>query len=177
MKMAVNLSGRQFEQQDVVQTVARVLEETGLDASWLELEVTESMVVNNVQRAMQVLQQLRELGIAIALDDFGTGYCSLTYLKNFPITTIKIDRSFIQDVTDNLNSAAITQAIIALAHSLHLEVLADGVETEKQMAYLKTHACEKAQGYFISRPLPANRLVQLLEDAEGVNATLVESYG
>ena len=153
--VAVNLSARQFQHHDLVESVARVLKETGLDARWLELEITESIAMQNADYTIIILRDLKEMGIQISMDDFGTGYSSLSYLKKFPIDTLKIDQSFVRDLSTDANDAAIANAIIVLAHSLKLKVVAEGVETAEQKAFLKEHDCDKTQGYLFSNPVPA----------------------
>ncbi|HYF63865.1 MAG TPA: bifunctional diguanylate cyclase/phosphodiesterase [Herpetosiphonaceae bacterium] len=160
--VAVNLSGRQFKQPNLVALIRAILRDSQVDAAWLELEITESVMMDNIQDVSETLHQLRSLGLKIALDDFGTGYSSLNYLKTFPITTVKIDQSFVHDITAETRQASIAQAIITLAHSLNLEVLAEGVETLDQLQYLQAHGCDTIQGYFFSRPLPAPQLPQFL---------------
>ncbi|MHC5675134.1 putative bifunctional diguanylate cyclase/phosphodiesterase [Nostoc sp.] len=163
IRISVNLSARQFEQPNLVEIVSQILEETGLKASYLELEVTESFLMGDIDRSVKILKQLRELGIWLALDDFGTGYSSLNYLKRFPVNMLKIDRSFIQDVMSNPDSAAITDAIIALAKSLRLKITAEGVETQEQLEYLQMRGCHEGQGFYFSRPLPADIIAPMLE--------------
>jgi diguanylate cyclase (GGDEF)-like protein len=165
IRISVNLSARQFEQLNLVEVVSQILEETGLEASYLELEVTESFLMGDVQRSVNTLEQLRELGISLALDDFGTGYSSLNYLKRFPVTMLKIDRSFVQDVTSNPDSAAVTDAIIALAKSLRLNITAEGIETQEQLEYLQRRGCEEGQGFYFSRPVPADAIAQMLKES------------
>jgi diguanylate cyclase (GGDEF)-like protein len=165
IRISVNLSARQFEQPNLVEVVSQILEETGLTASYLELEVTESFLMGDVQRSVNTLEQLRELGILLALDDFGTGYSSLNYLKRFPVTMLKIDRSFVQDVTSNPDSAAVTDAIIALAKSLRLNITAEGIETQEQLDYLQKRGCEEGQGFYFSRPVPADAIAQMLKES------------
>ena len=165
LRMAVNLSARQFAQENLVQDVARVLGETGLAPAALELEITESMVMSNPQRAVKLLDKLKAMGIHLSIDDFGTGYSSLGYLKRFPLDSVKIDRSFIQDLPGDRDDAAITEAIIAMAHSLSLKVIAEGVETGEQLRFLRKHGCDEMQGYFFSRPLPEDEFLCLLQDA------------
>ncbi|MBD1935209.1 MULTISPECIES: putative bifunctional diguanylate cyclase/phosphodiesterase [Cyanophyceae] len=165
IRISVNLSARQFEQQNLVEVVSKILEETGLEASYLELEVTESFLMGDVQRSVNTLEKLRELGISLALDDFGTGYSSLNYLKRFPVTMLKIDRSFVQDVTSNPDSAAVTDAIIALAKSLRLNITAEGIETQEQLDYLQKRGCEEGQGFYFSRPVPADVIAQMLKES------------
>ncbi|WP_242031904.1 putative bifunctional diguanylate cyclase/phosphodiesterase [Microcoleus sp. FACHB-672] len=163
IRMAVNLSARQFEQSDLVERINQILEETGMDVSYLELEVTESLFVDNVQNTINILQQLRDRGITLALDDFGTGYSSLNYLRHFPIDTLKIDRSFVRDVVADPHNAAVTNAIISLAKSLELKITAEGVETQDQFEYIKSQGCNEIQGYYFSRPIPADALATLLQ--------------
>ncbi len=163
IRISVNLSARQFEQSNLVEVVSQILEETGLKASYLELEVTESFLMGDIERSVKTLKQLRELGICLALDDFGTGYSSLNYLKRFPVNMLKIDRSFIQDVTSNPDSAAITDAIIALAKSLRLNITAEGVETQEQLDYLRMRGCDEGQGFYFSRPVPADIIAPMLQ--------------
>jgi len=164
IRMSVNLSARQFEAPNLVEVVRQALEETGLQASYLELEVTESFLMGDIQRSIQTLKELRELGIWLALDDFGTGYSSLNYLKRFPVNMLKIDRSFVQDVTSNPDSAAVTDAIIALAKSLQLKITAEGVETQEQLEYLQKRGCQEGQGYYFGIPAPAERITDILKE-------------
>lgn len=163
IRISVNLSARQFEQPNLVEIVSQVLQETGLEASYLELEVTESCLIADIQQSIKTLIQLRELGISLALDDFGTGYSSLNYLKSFPVNKLKIDRSFVQDVMSNPDSAAVTDAIIALAKSLRLKITAEGVESQQQLEYLQMRGCHEVQGFYFSRPVPADTIPQMLE--------------
>jgi EAL domain-containing protein (putative c-di-GMP-specific phosphodiesterase class I) len=162
LRMAVNLSARQFKQKNLIEIVMETLARTGLGANYLELELTEGLLIDNVEQSIAILEELHTLGIIFALDDFGTGYSSLSYLKRFPLQSLKIDQSFVRDITIDPNSAAITEAVISLAHSLQLNVIAEGVETKAQWSYLKEKGCEEVQGYYLSRPLPADRLTELL---------------
>jgi diguanylate cyclase (GGDEF)-like protein len=162
IRMSVNLSARQFEQLNLVELVKEILEKTGLETSYLELEVTESSLISDIEHSVKTLKQLRELGIWLALDDFGTGYSSLNYLKRFPVNMLKIDRSFVQDVTSNSDSAAVTDAIIALAKSLQLKITAEGVETEEQLEYLQKRGCQEGQGFYFGIPAPADRITSIL---------------
>ena len=141
-----------------------MLDETGLPARLLELELTESLLLENVEAVISTFQQLRSLGILLAIDDFGTGYSSLSYLKRFPVHYVKIDQTFIRDIATNSEDAAITRAIIAMAHGLELKVVAEGVETQAQMDFLKAQQCDELQGYLISRPVPAQVFTQLLRE-------------
>ena len=162
MRLAVNLSLAQFEQDDITETVAAILQETGLDPSLLELEITESIAMNNTQLVIAKLQELVDLGVQISIDDFGTGFSSLSYLKIFPIHKLKIDRSFITDIT-NQSDSSIVSAIVTLAHSLGLTVIVEGVETEVQRDYLPQLGCKEMQGYLFSMPLPADQFAHLLK--------------
>lgn len=162
IRVAVNLSARQFYQQDLVASIENVLAETGLAPHLLELELTESMMMTDVEHAAGILHNLKKVGVHLSIDDFGTGYSSLSYLKRFPIDLLKIDRSFVRDITTDPDDAAIVLSIISLAHSLRLEVIAEGVETESQLAFLKEHGCDFMQGYYFSRPLPAEECERLL---------------
>jgi diguanylate cyclase (GGDEF)-like protein/PAS domain S-box-containing protein len=162
LRVAVNLSPRQFTQKGLAQSIAAVLHETGLEARFLELELTESMVMTDVDHAITILRELKELGVQIAIDDFGTGYSSLSYLRRFPIDVLKIDQSFVRDITLEEDGAAIVRTIISLAHSLRLTVIAEGVETDAQLAYLRQHACNQVQGYLFSRPVAAAEFAALI---------------
>ncbi|MBN1604299.1 MAG: EAL domain-containing protein [Chitinispirillaceae bacterium] len=163
LTISVNLSARQFLQQDIVNTVRTILDETGLAPKYLELEITESLGMKNPELTLRTLKELKQMGIHISIDDFGTGYSSLSYLKKFPIDTLKIDRSFVSDIKTDLNDTAIVLAIIALAHSMHLKVIAEGVETIEQAEFLSLHDCEEMQGYLFSPPIPAMEFAKLLE--------------
>jgi diguanylate cyclase (GGDEF)-like protein/PAS domain S-box-containing protein len=163
LSVAVNLSARQFQQDDLMDMIKRVLDETGLDPKYLELEITESVTMHNVERTIVILNEMKRLGIHISLDDFGTGYSSLSYLKHFPIHTLKIDKSFVRDITTDADDAAIATSVIALAHSLNLQVVAEGVETEEHVRYLAERGCYAMQGYHFSRPLPAPEIERLLQ--------------
>jgi diguanylate cyclase (GGDEF)-like protein/PAS domain S-box-containing protein len=156
--MSVNLSARQFQQPDLNATVARVLRETGLDPKWLDLELTESLLMSDAERTISTLKAFHSMGVGLALDDFGTGYSSLSYLKRYPIDTIKIDQSFVRHITTDADDAAIAIAIIAMAHSLKLTVVAEGVETEEQREFFVQQRCDAIQGYLLSPPLPAEEI-------------------
>jgi EAL domain-containing protein (putative c-di-GMP-specific phosphodiesterase class I)/CheY-like chemotaxis protein len=164
LTMAVNLSPRQFRQEGLAETVARILRETGLEPRYLELEIVESLIMHDVQSATLILKKLKELGVQLTMDDFGTGYSSLSYLKQFPFDKMKIDQSFVREITSDPDSAAIVRTIIAMAHSLHLRVVAEGVETEGQLSYLRSHGCEEMQGFYFSRPVPSGAFEQLLRE-------------
>jgi diguanylate cyclase (GGDEF)-like protein len=165
--VSVNLSARQFRQEGLVRTVSRVLEETALDPAALEMELTESMVMHNVETAIATLQGLKSLGVSLSLDDFGTGYSSLSYLKDLPIDTLKIDRSFVRDIGTGAESddGILAQAIISLGHAMHLKVIAEGVETDAQVHFLKRHGCDQVQGFLYGEPAPPEQFAQLLERA------------
>ncbi|MEG5039354.1 MULTISPECIES: EAL domain-containing response regulator [unclassified Microcoleus] len=162
LRIAVNLSARQFRQPDLSSRVAQILAETGLEANSLELELTESLMVEDAESAIATLQHLKNLGVCISLDDFGTGYSSLSYLTQYPFDTLKIDRCFISKITDGCTNAAIVKAIIEMAHSLCLEVIAEGVETEAEKDFLWRYKCDMMQGYLFSPPLTAADFEQLL---------------
>lgn len=154
-RVSVNLSASQFRQHDLVDTIAGIIQEAEIDPGLLELEITEGVLVEDVEQAIKVLHGLHEMGIQLSIDDFGTGYSSLSYLKQFPLNTLKIDRSFIQDITIGADDAAITEAVIALGHSLGLKVIAEGVEAQEQLSFLIPRGCDQVQGYLFSRPMPA----------------------
>jgi EAL domain-containing protein (putative c-di-GMP-specific phosphodiesterase class I) len=153
-KLAVNISARQFRQKMLVADITRILAETGVEPRCLVLEITESMLVQNIEETIKTLHQLSTLGLEISVDDFGTGYSSLSYLKLYPIDTLKIDRSFVRDIATDPNDAAIIKAIIAMAHSLKIDVVAEGVETEEQLTFLTRQGCSRFQGNYFSQPLP-----------------------
>lgn len=162
IRVSVNLSVKQLRQGNFVSLVRQVLEETGLPPDRLELELTESQLLDDIDNSISISRQLRALGVKLAIDDFGTGYSSLSYLKRFPVDFVKIDRSFISELDQVGEDSAIVRAIIAMVHSLELKVVAEGVETQAQMDFLKAHGCDEMQGYLISRPVPANEFVKLL---------------
>ena len=157
--IAVNLSARQFLQIDLGASIRRVLEAHRVDPALVEFEITESSLMVNPQEASRTLEYLKSLGVALAIDDFGTGYSSLSYLKRFPINALKVDRSFVRDITTDVNDAAITLAVISMAHTLGLKVVAEGVETEEQLSFLAGHGCDQIQGYYLAKPLPADELM------------------
>ncbi len=161
--MAVNLSGRQFQSENMVALVRAALADSGLPAQYLELELTESIVMNQAEQAIATLDALKALGVRLAIDDFGTGYSSLAYLKRFPIDKLKIDRSFVHGVADNTDDREIAATIIAMARSLNLDVLAEGVETEQQLAFLRLYGCDQYQGFLFGKPMPAPRMQAWLQ--------------
>jgi diguanylate cyclase (GGDEF)-like protein/PAS domain S-box-containing protein len=166
LRMGVNISSLQFKHQSLAALVGEVLQQTGLAAGCLELELTESAIMQNVSQVNDTLIELKELGVNLSVDDFGTGYSSMSYLKRFPLDTLKIDRSFVMDITTDANDAAIIKAIIALGKSLGLKTIAEGVETAEQLAFLQEQRCDEIQGFFISRPLPGLEVEQYLIDGK-----------
>jgi diguanylate cyclase (GGDEF)-like protein len=156
--IAVNLSPRQFADEDLLDDIKSALAESGLEPSDLELEITESMVMDNPDQAIDVLRQVKALGVRVAIDDFGIGYSSLAYLKRFPIDTVKVDRSFVEDIPADENSMAIAQAVIAMAHSLHLKVVAEGVESEGQLSFLRGEGCDDIQGFYFCEARAASQI-------------------
>lgn len=173
LSMAVNLSARQFNHAELLTVITQVLESSGLPPACLKLEITESMIMQNIESNIKLLNKLRNLGLQLALDDFGTGYSSFTYLKKFPFSIIKIDKSFIADLSTNITSIGIVESIIALGKSLGLTLVAEGVETETQLFLLKKMQCDMFQGYLYSKPVPAEELTQLLFKSD----TMVSPHG
>ncbi|MES2536029.1 MAG: EAL domain-containing protein [Pseudomonadota bacterium] len=162
LRVAVNLSARQFVQRDLVETIAAVLDATALAPEYLEIELTESLVMADVERTVGILREFKKLGVRLSLDDFGTGYSSLNYLKRFPIDVLKIDQTFVRDITLDPDDAGIVASIIALAHNLRLKVIAEGVETKEQLSFLQQLQCDEIQGYLISKPVPPAEFEKLL---------------
>ena len=162
IRISVNLSARQFQHANLSQTVSSALEESGLDPHHLELELTESLIMHNAEESVATLRELNAMGVRLSIDDFGTGYSSLNYLKRFPIHTLKIDRSFVQDVIADADDAAIVKAIISMSHSLKIEVVAESVETQAQLEFLRANRCDKMQGFVFSRAIPPEALERLL---------------
>jgi diguanylate cyclase (GGDEF)-like protein len=172
LRIAVNVSARQFQQRDFIDRVVHILEESGLGASYLELELTETSIMENPESAAKLLTEIRQLGVKVAVDDFGTGYSSLSYLKRLPIDTLKVDRSFVNNAPTDPDDAALVMAIVTLAHNLRLRVVAEGIETDEQLSFLRLLRCDEGQGYLFSRPQPAEALEQsLLEDSPPPTAT------
>ncbi len=155
LKLALNLSARQFQDRDLIKTLDKTLEATGIDPECLELEITESMIMDNMDEAITIMKRLRKRGVKWALDDFGTGYSSLSYLKKLPINALKIDQSFVRDLTVDSTDVDIVRAILSLGKTLDLRVVAEGVETEEQLDFLRQHGCHEIQGYLIAKPLPS----------------------
>ena len=162
MRVGVNVSARQFQQQHLAEIVLQILDETGLAPKYLDLELTESSIMSNAQATIDVLARLKAMDVTISIDDFGTGFSSLSYLKRLPIDALKIDKSFVRDLTTDPDDAALVMAIVTLAHNLRLQVIAEGVETEEQLRFLQLLRCDEVQGYLFSKPLPAEGLEQLL---------------
>ena len=161
-QLAINISVKQLRQKTLVETIARILDETGVEARFVELEITESILIDNSSEMVETLRTLHDMGFKLSIDDFGTGYSSLSYLKNFPVNTLKIDQSFMHDIATDPDDAAIVASIIGMAHSLRMNVIAEGVETEEQRAILAGHGCDQYQGYYFSKPLPASEIVTKL---------------
>src|SRR6202158_1323609 len=162
ISMAVNLSPRQFLDENLLTDIDEALASTGRPAHLLQLEITESMVMQNVDRAIKLLDEIQSRGVRLAIDDFGTGYSSMSLMKQFPIDTIKIDRSFVRDLENSTEDRAIAKAIINMGKALGLTVVAEGVETTEQDAFLRGHACDELQGYLFSKPVPAETVPSLL---------------
>ncbi len=162
IQMAVNLSAKQFLQQDLPDVVAGILKETGMDPAYLELEITETILMQNLETTIDQLVRLMALGVKISIDDFGTGYSSLNYLKRFPLHALKIDRSFVKDIGEDSDDTSIVSAIISLAHNLSLEVVAEGVETPAQLEFLRSQQCDRFQGFLMSTPVPADSVQKML---------------
>jgi diguanylate cyclase len=165
VRMAVNVSPHQFRSPDIYDRVVSALNDSGLHPRWPELEITESMLMDNVDASIAKMQQMRDLGCGLAIDDFGTGYSSLSYLGRFPITTLKIDRAFVHDVQENQNTAEIARAIIGLSKGLDLEVVAEGAEILEHVDFLREHGCDIIQGYFYSRPITGFEMEELLRQS------------
>ncbi|QOJ24337.1 MAG: EAL domain-containing protein [Gammaproteobacteria bacterium] len=161
-KVAINLSARQFRDKELINNIARILQETGVAAKYITLEITESMLVDNIEKVAETLNQLNAMGIRISIDDFGTGYSSLSYLKRFPIHTLKIDRTFVRDIATDRSDRAIVATIIAMAHSLEMDVTAEGIETEEQLDLLIAQQCNHYQGYYFSKPVAAAEIESIL---------------
>jgi EAL domain-containing protein (putative c-di-GMP-specific phosphodiesterase class I) len=162
ISMSVNVSPRQFEEKRLVERVALALEDSALPAGALELEVTESLIMRDLAQSVGKMRELKAMGVALSIDDFGTGYSSLSALKSFPISSLKIDKSFISELADNPDDQAIAMAVISLGHKLNLRVIAEGVETEQQRRFLLENDCDEMQGYLFSRPLPPDEVAVLL---------------
>jgi EAL domain-containing protein (putative c-di-GMP-specific phosphodiesterase class I)/CheY-like chemotaxis protein len=176
VKVSVNVSGRQFVEGDLEGDVIQALSENNIAADQLELELTESSLMTNTERTIKILHNLKKRGVQISIDDFGTGYSSLAYLRRFPINKLKIDIAFIRDLTSNPDAASIVLAIIRMAHSLKMQVVAEGVETAAQLAYLRRHRCDHIQGYYFSAPLPLADVEHMLCEGKGLPAQAGGAY-
>jgi EAL domain-containing protein (putative c-di-GMP-specific phosphodiesterase class I) len=166
LRMAVNVSGIQLQQESFTATAALALQESGLDPTQLEIEITESTIIESHGATARALASLDAMGIGLALDDFGTGYSSLAYLRRFPISRLKIDKSFVSELPGNVDDAALTSAIVTMAHELRLAVVAEGVETQEQAEYLRGIGCDHLQGYLFSKPVSAADFSRLLKPAK-----------
>jgi len=162
LNMAINLSARQFFQKDLLATIGQAIADNGIEAEHLEFEITESMMMRNIEETIDILHHIKTLGVQLSIDDFGTGYSSLSYLKRFPLNKIKIDRSFVSGLPDDSDDGAIVEAIIAIAHSLGFTVIAEGVETVEQLTLLSVKRCGEFQGYYFSKPCSVQELGALL---------------
>ena len=167
--VAVNVSALQFRQAGLVDRIRRILQETGLDPRYLELELTESIVMRQAERTISLLNELREMGLSLSIDDFGTGYSSLSYLRRFPIRKLKIDQSFVRDLTSDPDAAAIAAAIVGMGKSLKLRIIAEGVETLEQHAALRALHCDEIQGFLVGRPEGAARIAAILREGGGLH--------
>ena len=164
LPVAVNLSASQFHERELVGELAAILKSTGVAPDTIELEITESMVMRDPDRAGQIMEELRAMGVRISIDDFGTGHSSLGYLKRFPIDRLKVDRSFVRDLPHNGDDVAITRAVIAMAHSLRMSVVAEGVEHREQFELLRDEGCDEFQGYFCAKPMDEADLMRFLDE-------------
>jgi diguanylate cyclase (GGDEF)-like protein len=173
MRIGVNISARQFQQQHLSETVVRILEESNLEPRFLELELTESSIMSNADATIEVLSKLQSMGVAISVDDFGTGFSSLSYLKRLPIDSLKVDQSFVRELATDPDDAALVMAIVNLAHALRLRVVAEGVETQEQLRFLRLLRCDEIQGYLISRPLPVDGIQELLANRRPLSTDAV----
>jgi EAL domain-containing protein (putative c-di-GMP-specific phosphodiesterase class I) len=168
--MAVNVSSVQFRNENFLEDLFAILSKTGMDPKYLELEVTESVLMRHAEVAASILQTLRGRGIRVSIDDFGTGYSSLSYLRNFPLDALKIDQSFVREISATPDETTIVRAIISMGRSLNLRIIAEGVETAGDLAFLKAQGCDEGQGYYFSRPVPAEQFARLLTLNAGASA-------
>jgi EAL domain-containing protein (putative c-di-GMP-specific phosphodiesterase class I) len=174
LKIAVNLSARQFSDEHLLRDVAAILKSTGMQASLLELEIHESLLIQDIEKTLKILTALKALGVKIAIDDFGAGFSSLSTLQRFPLDTIKIDRSYIRDIATRDDDSNLTEAIIAMGKSLSLTVVAQGVETKEQADFLREHACDEFQGFYFNKPVSAEQFTELLQ-AQSAGPTYIGS--
>jgi EAL domain-containing protein (putative c-di-GMP-specific phosphodiesterase class I) len=177
VSVAVNVSAVQFRQEDFCELIRRVLRETGLAPQYLELELTESLLLANADVMLSVVEELKAIGVTLAIDDFGTGYSNFNYLRRVQVSKLKIDRSFIRDVAVKPDDAAITTAIISMAKSLNLKVIAEGVENEAQMSFLRAHQCDEIQGYYFSKPLAVDKVADKLRGDRPAANVLAQASG
>jgi EAL domain-containing protein (putative c-di-GMP-specific phosphodiesterase class I) len=177
LRIAVNVSARELREKDFVAIVLAALTETGIEPGCLELELTESFLMQDATVTGAVLQALKDLGVMLALDDFGTGYSSLSHLRRFPIDTLKIDQSFVRDLATDADDASIVNAVISMGESLHMRVVAEGVETRDQVAFLQQHGCPVGQGYYFGRPVLAGQLTPLLRANFAEPAVATNGFG
>ena len=161
MKIAVNISARQFRHNNLLSMIESIVKETKMDPTYLEIEITESFAMNNIEYVIHILNELKKMGMSIAVDDFGTGYSSINYLKSLPIDSLKIDKSFIEDIESSNAQREIIRALISLSHGIDLKVTAEGVETIEQMEFLQEHNCDKLQGFLFAKPVPPEKLIEL----------------
>lgn len=161
-RVGINISPRQFRDKNFVEDVKALIQETRVPPSAIEFEITEGIVIHNVEETIRTMKSLCDIGVSFSLDDFGTGYSSLSYLKRLPVESLKVDQAFVQDITTDPNDAAIVEATLAMAKGLGLNVVAEGVETKEQLAFLLDHGCECYQGYYFSRPVPKSEFELLI---------------
>ena len=166
ISIAVNVSARQFKEKNWVSRISHALLESGLDAHYLELEITESLIMQDAEQAVIMMKQIEQLGVQIAIDDFGTGYSSLSSLKNFPVARLKIDKSFVDEIANNEKDKSVASAVIMLGQKLNMRVIAEGVETDAQIKFLNQHNCDEMQGYHFSKPVSAKGVEQLLKNSD-----------
>jgi EAL domain-containing protein (putative c-di-GMP-specific phosphodiesterase class I) len=169
VNISVNMSARQFKEGDLVSRVVSALQRSGMDAKFLELELTESLIMQDVEASIATMKKLQGLGVQLSIDDFGTGYSSLSALKSFPVVRLKIDKSFIDDLATNENDRAVAGAVISLGQKLNMRVIAEGVETDEQVAFLCDNNCDEMQGYHFSKPIPARDIEEVLKAARRVH--------
>jgi EAL domain-containing protein (putative c-di-GMP-specific phosphodiesterase class I) len=169
LPVSVNLSSKQFQDRGLLGLVIRTLEKNQIEPELLEIEITENIIMDNPDDAAQLLRDIREIGVRIAVDDFGTGYSSLAYIKKFPVNTLKIDQVFVTDIVHDAHDEAIVASILSMAASLNLKVVAEGVETKEQLELLRKMGCEEVQGYYLSKPLPAEKIAELLKKSNGID--------
>ena len=172
LQVAVNVSARQFRQVDFVEQVRKVVTRSGIDPTRLKLELTESLVLDNVEDTIEKMSAIKLLGVLFSMDDFGTGYSSLSYLTRLPLDQLKIDRAFVTQLPDNKSDAIIAQTIVTMGRSLGLNVIAEGVETEAQQEFLETHGCHASQGFLFSRPIPVDEFEQFLQQSLPADAAI-----